>query len=161
MKNEQKKLNNKGFSLVELIVVIAIMAILVGVLAPSVMGQIEKSRVSKDVQAVDAVRTAVMTAVADPTSYAAGFTGSGASYTAGTPFTLAAVRNAVTGGSPTAFETAIIDVVGSNQISFGSTTYASLTEANIYITVTAKLEVIVQVKDGANVLITLPEGSTT
>jgi type IV pilus assembly protein PilA len=33
MKNEVKK-NNKGFSLVELIVVIAILALLVGVLAP-------------------------------------------------------------------------------------------------------------------------------
>ena len=29
-----KKMNNKGFSLVELIVVIAIMAVLIGVLAP-------------------------------------------------------------------------------------------------------------------------------
>ena len=35
MKKTQKKLGNKGFSLVELIVVIAIMAVLVGVLAPT------------------------------------------------------------------------------------------------------------------------------
>ena len=35
MKKTQKRLGNKGFSLVELIVVIAIMAVLVGVLAPT------------------------------------------------------------------------------------------------------------------------------
>ena len=43
-----KKTNNKGFSLVELIIVIAIMAILVGVLAPQYMKYVEKSRISAD-----------------------------------------------------------------------------------------------------------------
>ena len=63
---EQKKLNNEGFSLIELIVVIAIMAILVGAMAPMVTKYIEKSRVSADAQALGAVYTAVQTAIADP-----------------------------------------------------------------------------------------------
>ena len=63
---KQRLLNNKGFSLVELIIVIAIMAILVGVLAPSLLRYVEKTNVSADTQLADAVRTAVVTAMMDP-----------------------------------------------------------------------------------------------
>ncbi len=52
-------MNNKGFSLVELIIVIAIMAILVGVLAPQFIKYIERSRVSKDMQNVQQAKTAI------------------------------------------------------------------------------------------------------
>ena len=57
---------NKGFSLVELIIVIAIMAILVGVLAPQLIKYIEKSKVAADTQVVDSVHTAMLTAMMDP-----------------------------------------------------------------------------------------------
>ena len=58
--------NNKGFSLVELIIVIAIMAILVGVMAPQLIRYIEKTKESSDVQLLDTVRSAITTAVLDP-----------------------------------------------------------------------------------------------
>jgi type IV pilus assembly protein PilA len=58
--------NNKGFSLVELIIVIAIMAILVGVMAPQLIKYIEKTNVSSDVQLCDTVREAIQTAMMDP-----------------------------------------------------------------------------------------------
>lgn len=60
----EKKMNNKGFSLVELIIVIAIMAILVGVLAPQFIKYVEKSRQSTDIQNVQILKTAVEAAVA-------------------------------------------------------------------------------------------------
>ena len=61
----EKKMNNKGFSLVELIVVIAIMAVLVGVLAPQFIKYVEKSRESTDIQNADSVRTVVESYYAD------------------------------------------------------------------------------------------------
>lgn len=45
---KEQKLNNKGFSLVELIIVIAIMAVLIGVLAPQYLRYVERSRRSAD-----------------------------------------------------------------------------------------------------------------
>lgn len=60
-----KKTNNKGFSLVELIIVVAIMAILIGVLAPQYIKYVEKSRVSADNKTADDIVSAVRTALAD------------------------------------------------------------------------------------------------
>ncbi|MCI7107909.1 MAG: type II secretion system GspH family protein [Agathobacter sp.] len=61
-RKEELKKNNKGFSLVELIIVIAIMAILVGVVGTQVIPYINKSKESKDFQIVSSYGTAAMTA---------------------------------------------------------------------------------------------------
>lgn len=50
-----KKMNNKGFSLLELIVVIAIMAVLMAVLAPLLISYVETSRIQKDESALDEI----------------------------------------------------------------------------------------------------------
>lgn len=65
------KTNNKGFSLVELIIVVAIMAILIGVLAPQYIKYVEKSRVASDEQLAEQCYTAVQSALADEDYYSA------------------------------------------------------------------------------------------
>lgn len=60
-----KKKNNEGFSLVELIIVIAIMAILIVVLAPQFIKFVEKGRESTDLQNITEAKTTVETYVAD------------------------------------------------------------------------------------------------
>lgn len=62
----KKKMNNKGFSLVELIIVIAIMVILVAVLAPQYLKYVEKSRVSTDVQTTVEFINSLQVLAADP-----------------------------------------------------------------------------------------------
>ena len=60
-----KKSNNKGFSLVELIIVIAIMVVLVAVIAPQYLKYVNNAKVSTDVQTASDLATAIDVAVAD------------------------------------------------------------------------------------------------
>lgn len=89
--NTNKKLDNKGFSLVELIIVIAIMAILVGVVGTQVIPYIEKSRQSKDLQILSGYCTNLTSAAANcaavidaNTDYTITIGSAGATITAGT-----------------------------------------------------------------------------
>ena len=65
----KKQKNNKGFSLVELIVVIAIMVVLVAVLAPVFTRYIESSRRATDVQNTNSIAEGVLSDVADGKTY--------------------------------------------------------------------------------------------
>ena len=106
--------NNKGFSLVELIIVIAIMAVLIGVLAPQYLKYVEKSRVSTDKSTVSEVYNAVKTVLADEDVYSHASQGT---------FTIA--NNAqVTGGEPQVLA-AVQKAIGSKTIKIQSKTYAS------------------------------------
>ena len=64
-----KKRNKLGFSLVELVVVIAIMAIMIAVLAPSLLSYVERSRAQKDTSAMSEVVNSIMLALADQNVY--------------------------------------------------------------------------------------------
>ncbi len=69
MKN---RIDNKGISLIELIIVIAIMAILTGVLTPMFMKYIDKTKKAKDVYTADQIARAVNIAfVENPEAYEA------------------------------------------------------------------------------------------
>ena len=59
------KKENKGFSLVELIIVIAIMAILVGIVGTQVIPYISKSKVAKDQQVLNSISTAAVAAYSE------------------------------------------------------------------------------------------------
>lgn len=65
MKLFQKKKNNKGFSLVELIVVVAIMAVLLGVLVPTLVRHIETSKQSKDLSGIAEIANSMEIALAN------------------------------------------------------------------------------------------------
>lgn len=67
MKDLKKRLKkaNKGFSLVELIIVIAIMAILAGVLAPQFIKHINNSKKSSDIQNAQMIYDALSSAVSE------------------------------------------------------------------------------------------------
>lgn len=61
-KLKERRADNKGFSLVELIIVIAIMAILVGIVGTQVVPYLNRSKEAKDLQLINSYSTAAMTA---------------------------------------------------------------------------------------------------
>ena len=71
LRTSSKKRDNKGFSLVELIIVIAIMAVLTAILAPQLLRYVERSRAAKDATTLDEVQRAASIALADEATYVA------------------------------------------------------------------------------------------
>ena len=91
----------------ELIIVIAIMAILVGVMAPQLIKYIEKTNVSSDTQLCDSVKTAITTAMMDPAVINAATPGLPASDTD------IAITGITSGG---AFEASVKEILGVNTL---------------------------------------------
>ena len=69
---KERKKDNKGFTLVELVIVIAILAILFGILAPQYTKYVEKSRKASDVANMDEMIKAVQVYAVDHALAAAG-----------------------------------------------------------------------------------------
>lgn len=61
--------NNKGFSLVELIIVISIMAVLLGVITPALIRYLQKSRIIRDERNLDIVRESIKTVLSNEDFY--------------------------------------------------------------------------------------------
>lgn len=60
-----KKMNNKGFSLIELIIVIAIMAVLVAIIAPNLTKYLGKSKTQADKTNLEEVRKQAQNCIAE------------------------------------------------------------------------------------------------
>lgn len=60
-----KKINNSGFSLIELIIVIAIMAVLVAVIAPNLTKYLGKAKVNADIKNLDEVHGIIMNCLSE------------------------------------------------------------------------------------------------
>lgn len=105
---QKKKKDNKGFSLVELIIVVAIMAILVGLVAPQYLKYVEKSRKSADASNLDEMVKAVQVYAAD----------SDTNMTAGTyTITISTDVDVATTPTATSGNTSDIDKAISNSVS--------------------------------------------
>ena len=126
MNKKQKSLTNKGFYLVELIIVIAIMAVLVGVLAPQFLKYVERSRKSTDVQNVASIVTALQTYAADPMVETTNQLTNGGKITLTTTQTTVSTTNC-TGNTDKALAAAGINAIGLKSGNWTSTAGAGIT----------------------------------
>jgi len=108
------KKNNKGFTLVELIVVLVILAILAAILVPTLLGYIDRARSEKDFSTAQTVRVAAQAAIDQ--AYGNGELASGAAVAAGKTLTIDGTGTNAVAMSENAF-------AGSASVSGTTTTY--------------------------------------
>lgn len=116
---------NKGFSLVELIVVVAIMAVLVGILAPAYLSYVEKTRRGTDENMAEEVRHTIEIATADICVYDEVIQAMGTG-TKTYSFSNNTVIKSV-GGTGTKLEEALDDVYGGKAFAIKSKKYKNKT----------------------------------
>lgn len=121
-----KKMNNKGFSLVELIIVIAIMAVLMGVLAPSLLKYVEDSRIQTDETAMGEVLNAAKIALSVEEVYKA----------CGTGFTVTVPANGTVTSSVTEMQNELLKTIP-DTIVFTSKKYTTAGDQTITFTYNA------------------------
>ena len=109
---------NKGFSLVELIVVVAIMAVLVGILAPAYLSYVEKTRRGTDENMAEEIRHTVEISAADICVYDE--LKGGLNVTLGNGDSITDIAN-----GKNAFLEAITDTYGSKTFAIKSKKYAN------------------------------------
>lgn len=124
---KRTKKNNKGFSLVELIVVVLIMAIIAVALAPQVMKWVNESRKSADASTYDSVVAAAQDALADE-----GVWNEVIGYTADS-FTITISTEGCNIGGPDGFKAEV-----AKQLGGGKVESIKLKQANSSATVTIK-----------------------
>lgn len=130
MKREQKSLTNKGFSLVELIIVVAIMAVLIGVLAPQYLRYVEKARLQKDNSAIAEVANVIKIAGAEE-AIVEYLQGSGAGSTVTAKYIFDSTGMKKDGGaklddaSATVLDKEITATINPDDVKITSTTYAT------------------------------------
>ena len=103
---EKTKKNNKGFSLVELIVVVLIMAIIAVSLAPQVMKWVENSRIATDVSNYDSLISNCQLALTDANAYSEMKASEGYTLTIKSSGTVTLAANK-SGGATTAMDAAL------------------------------------------------------
>ena len=138
------KKNNKGFSLVELIIVIAIMAVLIGVLAPQFIKYVEQGRRSTDITNAEEIRSAILADIADGKITGSGsgtFVNSAATYDAGkigasTIATAPTVQGNLVASPNNVFTVTWNATTGECSVAVGSYTLTDSTSAQTYKTAT-------------------------
>ena len=121
MKKALKKLDNKGFTLVELIIVIAIIAVLAAVIAPQYINYVARSKQTTDANAMNEIAHAAEVAMV----------GDGTTVPTKHSFTVTLASTGVTYEEKNDLATAVSAVVPAGNYKFKTTDYTGTFTVNV------------------------------